>query len=198
MRSASCAARRRSNRPAVRARRRIHGASQLRRPAPSRGIPHRILGAGRGQTAAHASGEALQPAHLPGCRRRLGNRPRHRFETRGRERHAHDCRSQSRRCAGDDGGLRAHRRSGVVCLLRTRPAQCRFDACGGPRHGAAVWRNRRSHQYGCRVHQPAAGRLVDAGSVAIHAGCECHGQLPAGGCGAAGVRGPGSERRNRV
>ena len=54
----------------------LQGVHQLRGHAAERGVPHRVLGAGRGQDSPPARGKRTEPQHCAGGRRRKRHRPR--------------------------------------------------------------------------------------------------------------------------
>ena len=74
---------------------------QLRRAAAARGVPHRVLGARRGQAAADAAGARVEPADRGGRRRRQRHRPRGRAPDRQARRPRRRGRRQRRGRRGD-------------------------------------------------------------------------------------------------
>ena len=121
------------------------------------GVPHRVLGAGRGEDSPPAAGEGIEPARGAGG----GRSQRHwaRSGAAGRiARRACVCRRPQRGRRGARGRARLAAISSpeFTGSSRRRHSQPRIDSQGIGRGGAGIRRHRHSHQH--------------CGAVSVHAG----------------------------
>ena len=98
---------------AARAGERVQELPQLRRAAAKRGVPHRVLGARRGEAAADAAGARVQPEDRARRRRRQRHRPRSRAAAR-------PARRARRRRRPERGQRRSHVGRGAAAARRRR------------------------------------------------------------------------------